>query len=85
MVRYDALSGVGITTVKLSENQNAPFLIEISNPYIKKTSGSLKSLLFSWWCGGLSSVLHRELDLESITYDAAKDVLKCTITSRVIK
>jgi hypothetical protein len=46
MVRYDALSGVGITTVKLSENQDAPFLIEISNPYIKKTSASLKSLLF---------------------------------------
>ena len=59
--------------------------VEISNPYIKKTTGSSKSLLFSWWCGALSTILHRELDLESITYDPAKDVLKCTIAPRVIK
>jgi hypothetical protein len=85
MVKYDALSGVGITSVKLPENQEEPILIEISNPYIKKTTGSSKSLLFSWWCGALSGVLHRDLDLESITYDEAADVLKCRIAPRAIK
>ena len=85
MVKYDALSGVGITSVKLPENPEEPILIEISNPYIKKTVGSSKSLLFSWWCGALSAVLHRDLDLESITYDEAADVLKCTIAPRIIK
>jgi hypothetical protein len=85
MERYDALSGVGITSVRLSENQDALASIEISNPYIKRTSGSSKSLLFSWWCGALSAILHRELDLNSITYDADSDVLRCTITPRVIK
>jgi len=84
MKRYDALSGVGITSVTLSENQDALISIEISNPYIKRTSGSSKSLLFSWWCGALSAVLHRELDLNSITYDADSDILRCTITPRVI-
>lgn len=83
--RYDALSGVGVTSVKFPENQDAPILIEIFNPYIKRTSGSSKSLLFSWWCGALSAILHRELDLESITYDATNDVMKCTIAPRVIK
>jgi hypothetical protein len=84
MKRYDALSGVGITSVKFSEHNEDPILIEISNPYIKRTSGSSKSLLFSWWCGVLSGIFHREFDLESITYDAGSDVLKCTITSRAI-
>ena len=85
MKRYDALSGVGITTVKLSENQDGPIFIEIANPYIKRTKGSSKSLLFSWWCGVLSGILHRELDLESITYDASSDVLRCTIIPRILK
>ena len=85
MRRYDALSGVGITSVKFSEKQSGPIYIEISNPYIKRTAGSSKSLLFSWWCGALSGMLHRELDLESISYDASNDVLKCTITTRVLK
>jgi len=83
MKRYDALSGVGITSVRISENQDGLIFIEISNPYIKRTSGSSKSLLFSWWCGGLSRILHRELDLDSITYDASSDILKCTITPRI--
>jgi len=85
MKRYDALSGVGITSVRFSENPNGIIFIEILNPYIKRTSGSSKSLLFSWWCGALSAILHRELDLESITYDANSDILKCTISPRVIK
>jgi hypothetical protein len=85
MKRYDALSGVGITSVKFSENQDASILIEIFNPYIKRTSGSSKSLLFSWWCGALSAIFHRELDLESITYDATNDVMKCAIAPRTIK
>jgi hypothetical protein len=85
MKRYDALSGVGITSVRFSENQDARIFIEILNPYIKRTSGSSKSLLFSWWCGALSAILRRELDLESITYDASSDILKCTIAPRVIK
>jgi len=85
MRRYDALSGVGITSVRFPENQDGLIFIEISNPYIKRTTGSSKSLLFSWWCGGLSGILHRELDLQSITYDASSDVLKCQITPRAIK
>jgi hypothetical protein len=85
MKRYDASSGVGITSVRFSENQEGAIFIEILNPYIKRTSGSSKSLLFSWWCGALSAILHRELDLGSITYDASSDILKCTISPRVIK
>ena len=85
MKRYDALSGVGITSVRFSENQDGLVFIEILNPYIKRTSGSSKSLLFSWWCGALSAILRRDLDLESITYDASSDILKCTIAPRVIK
>lgn len=85
MKRYDALSGVGITSVTFSENQRGFIFIEIFNSYIKRTSGSSKSLLFSWWYGALSAILRRELDLESITYDASSDILKCRIAPRVIK
>ena len=85
MRRYDALSGVGLTSVSFSERQDGPIFIEIANPYIKRTVGSAKSLLFSWWCGALSRILHQELDLESIAYDANSDVLRCTIATRVLK
>lgn len=85
MKRYDALSGVGITSVKFSENQDGRIFIEILNPYIKRTTGASKSLLFSWWCGGLSAILHQELDLETITYDASSDILRCTIAPRTMK
>jgi hypothetical protein len=82
LIKYDALSGVGLPSVNISSNPNAPITIEISNPYTKKTEGSMKSLLFSWWCGALSSALKRELDIWSTTYDATKDILKCTLVYR---
>jgi hypothetical protein len=82
MIRYDSLTGVGITSVKLSNNPGPYAAIQISNPYIKRTEGSSKSLLFSWWCGALSYALNRELDIESISYDAASDILTCTLSCR---
>lgn len=85
MIRYDSLTGVGITSVKLSNNPGPNAVIQISNPYIKKTEGSSKSLLFSWWCGALSSALNRELDVESISYDATNDILTCTLSCRAIQ
>lgn len=84
-IEYDSLTGVGITSVKRPEDTRASIVIQISNPYIKKTTGSSKSLLFSWWSGVLSSVLHRDLDFESISYDPIKDVLSCTMVPREIK
>ena len=84
MIRYDSLTGVGITSVRLSNNPDPKVVIQISNPYIKKTEGSSKSLLFSWWCGALSTALNRELDIDTITYDAANDTLTCNLSSRAI-
>jgi len=85
MIRYDSLTGVGITSVKLSNNSEPSAIIQISNPFIKMTEGSSKALLFSWWCGALSSALNRELDVESIDYDATNDTLTCKLGCRVTK
>ncbi len=80
--RYDALTGVGITKVILPKEENDPVAIEIQNPFIKITTGSAKSLLFSWWSGALSELLGRELDVRTVTYDENRDVLSCTLVTR---
>lgn len=80
---YDALTGVGITKVILPKEKNDPVAIEIQNPFVKITTGSAKSLLFSWWSGALSELLGRELDIRTVTYDKNRDVLSCTLVTRV--
>lgn len=80
--KYDALTGVGLTEAILPNQQNGPIMIEIKNPYIKNITGSAKSLLFSWWCGVLSELLGRELDIRSVTYDKDRDIMRCTLETR---
>ncbi len=80
--KYDALTGVGITKVNVPKEKNGLVGIEIENPFVRTTTGSAKSLLFSWWCGALSELLNRELDIQSVTYDEKRDVLSCTLVTR---
>jgi len=85
MIRYDSLTGVGITSVKVLNDSDPNAVIQISNPYIRKTEGSSKSLMFSWWCGALSVALNRELDMETVSYDSTNDTLTCKLSSRSIQ
>ena len=81
-IRYDALTGVGITKITFPKQTGNPILVEIANPYVKKRTGSSKMLLFSWWCGVLSTLLDRHLDIQSVIYDERSDVVRSMLVSR---
>jgi hypothetical protein len=57
-------------------------MVQISNPSVKGTVGAAKAFLFSWWCGALSVLLNRELEIEDVTCDEGENVMKCKIVSR---
>jgi len=82
LIQYDSLTGVGITKVTLPKNDHDRIMVQISNPSVKGTVGAAKAFLFSWWCGALSVLLNRELEIEDVTYDEEKNVMKCKIVSR---
>ncbi len=84
-IKYDSMTGVGITKVTLPENQQGPIVVETSNPCVKGTVGAAKALLFSWWCGALSAALGRELEARNVTYDEVKNLMRCEIVPRPSK
>jgi hypothetical protein len=78
----DLITGMGITKVTLSKDPGTQIKVEISNPIVRANSGAAKSFLFSWWCGVLTSLLGRELDIKTVDYDEKANVLRCEIGSR---
>jgi hypothetical protein len=83
LVQFDSASGVGITKVTLPKNDQDPITVQISNPSVKGTVGAAKAFLFSWWCGALTTLLNRNLEIEDLTYDEKKNVMRCEIVSRL--
>lgn len=80
----DRVSGMGITKVALSDDPKDPIRIEIWNPVVKGEKGAAKSFLFSWWCGALTAILGRELEVKSVQYDEKANTMRCEITPRQI-
>lgn len=78
----DVLSGVGITKTVVLEDPKAPIKIETWNPIVRGEKGAAKSFLFSWWCGALTSILGRELELRTVQYDEKASIMKCEIVLR---
>jgi hypothetical protein len=82
LIKYDSLTGVGITTVTLPEQQDKPILLEIFNPCVKGTIGAAKSFLFSWWCGALSALLGKDFEARNAAYDEKSNAMRCEILPR---
>ena len=78
----ECVSGVGTARLVIPENPPYRVQLEISNPCVKRAVGASKSLLSSYWCGVLTSLLGREFKAESVVYDEARDLLKCEIVPR---
>jgi len=78
----DLISGMGITKATVPKDPEAQITLEVWNPIVTGNSGAAKSFLFSWWCGALTSILGRELDIRSVDYDEKANLLRCEIGTR---
>lgn len=78
----DLISGIGITKSVVPEDPKASIRIEVWNPVVRGEKGAAKSFLFSWWCGVLTSILGRELELKTVQYDEKANMMKCEIVPR---
>ena len=81
----DRVSGIGVTNVILPDGFAGDIALEISNPILKGTRGAEKALMLSYWCGVLSCLLGRKLDVKNVAYDEEKNALRCEIGVRVTK
>jgi hypothetical protein len=83
LAEWDRMAGMGVTKVTLTEERDAPILVEVSNPSVKGNVGSSKAFLFSWWAGALTSVLGRELETRNVTYDKERNIMKGEVIARL--
>jgi hypothetical protein len=81
----DLVTGMGITKVNVPEDPAAQIKLEIRNPIVRGNGGAAKSFLFSYWCGALTLVLGRELDIRTVDYDEKANLLRCEIGPRSIE
>lgn len=78
----DLITGMGITKATVPKDPEAQITLEVWNPIVTGSSGAAKSFLFSWWCGALTSILGRELDIKTVDYDEKANLLRCEIGTR---
>lgn len=77
----DIIAGMGITKTTV-ESASDSVRIEVWNPVVRGDKGAAKSFLFSWWCGALSSILGKELEVRSVQHDEKANLMKCEIATR---
>jgi len=82
LIRYDSLTGVGVTKVVIPDQPDKPIRLEIENPCVKGTIGAAKAFLFSWWSGALSALLGKDYEAKNVTFDQAANTMKCDILPR---
>jgi len=84
LIETDCVSGVGITRVTLSGNQDGPIFVEISNPSVKGTVGAAKTFGLSWWAGAMSALFNRPFDLKDVVYDKDGNMTKGRLVPRPV-
>jgi len=82
LVEADLLAGMGVTKVDVPKDPTAQIKLEIRNPIVRGNSGAAKAFLFSYWCGALSLILGRDLDVKTVDYDEKADVMRCELGTR---
>ena len=85
LVEADLLAGMGVTKVDVPKDPTAQIKLEIRNPIVRGNSGAAKAFLFSYWCGALSLILGRDLDVKTVDYDEKADVMRCELGARAIE
>ena len=85
LVEADLLAGMGVTKVDVPKDPTAQIKLEIRNPIVRGNSGAAKAFLFSYWCGALSLILGRDLDVKTVDYDKEADVMRCELGARAIE
>ena len=82
LIEADLLTGMGITKASIPKQLTEPIKLEIWNPIVRGNKGAAKSFLFSWWCGALTSILGRELEMRTVDYDENENLMRCEIAPR---
>jgi hypothetical protein len=77
----DLLSGVGLTKVTI-QGSGESVSVEISNPYVKETTGAAKSLLFEYWSGVFSYLFGKEYDSKGVYFNESTNVLTTRLVPR---
>jgi len=81
LIKAKAASGLGIITINLDDPESPT--VAVSNPIIKKATGSGKSFMFSYWRGVLGILLNKDLVLADSDFDEKNSLLKCRIRERI--
>jgi hypothetical protein len=82
LIKYDALSGVGITTVSLPKSQESHIVVKIWNPSVRGSVGAARAFLFSWWSGALTALLNTTIEINDVSYDEERNIMVCTLLLR---
>lgn len=79
LIEADCTTGVGVTKVTAAQGLLDPVEIEVSNPCVRKTVGSAKSFLFSYWCGVLTCLSGRQFRIGYAVYDESRNLTRCQL------
>ncbi|HMK83703.1 MAG TPA: hypothetical protein VK503_08295 [Candidatus Bathyarchaeia archaeon] len=73
----EVLSGYGVVKLRMREDEAVPVELEMRNPIVKASTGTIVTFILSYWTGSLGALLNKTLDVTNVTYDASIDTLKC--------
>ena len=82
LVEMDSASGLGVTRVSSGDNYDGQISIETSNPLVVAQVGAASAFQTAWWCGAISALLGRPLDVVNIVYDDERNVLRFQLVTR---
>lgn len=82
LIEMDNVSGLGVTSVSADANHGGPIQIETSNPLVASVNGAASAFQPGWWCGAMSSLLGRPLDVRNILCNNEENVLRFQLVTR---
>jgi hypothetical protein len=76
----EILAGYGVVKLTMREDQAVPVELEMRNPIVKTSTGTVVKFILSYWTGALGALLNKTLNVTNVTYDADEDTLKSQFT-----
>jgi len=86
IIKINRITGMGITEVSLPNNSNGTgaYIVEVQNPIVKKAEGAAGVFLISYWAGALTSIIGKQLEVKTISYDESRDVIVGELATKII-